>query len=208
MSKRNKAQAARRSLIIAAAAAALLLLLAAPALAITYGEPDGNAHPNVGALVLSLPDGSLFQFCTGTLIDPEWVLTADFFLSLPLSGHGHLGQAVTSPYYASACRGDVVSAASPPAVDESPMVIRAARYDASSNVVLTTFISLLSSHAFGGPHLCFQSENLQAVGRCSRLREGNRETRIGRDQLGVTIYRGPDSSFVVSGFCLQRLRNR
>jgi hypothetical protein len=39
--------------------------------AIVAGEPDGNAHPNVGVLAL---DGELA--CTGTLIAPRVVLTA------------------------------------------------------------------------------------------------------------------------------------
>ena len=33
------------------AALAAVLTLAGTALAITYGEPDGNGHPNVGALL-------------------------------------------------------------------------------------------------------------------------------------------------------------
>src|ERR687890_207850 len=49
-------------------AAALLLCLAVTAsgLAITYGQPDGNRHPNVGA----------FPYCSGTLISPTVFLTA------------------------------------------------------------------------------------------------------------------------------------
>jgi len=33
-------------------------LAATPALAIVYGEPDGNAHPFVGAIVLREADGT------------------------------------------------------------------------------------------------------------------------------------------------------
>ena len=38
-----------RKLILAAAVAATVLALAAGANAITYGAPDGDAHPEVGA---------------------------------------------------------------------------------------------------------------------------------------------------------------
>jgi hypothetical protein len=53
----------------------LLLGLALPVFAITYGEPDGNAHPFVGSLVIRL-DGNLFQICSGTLISSNVFLTA------------------------------------------------------------------------------------------------------------------------------------
>lgn len=53
----------------------LVLLLAAPSGAIVYGEPDGGAHPNVGALVIEL-DGQKGIICSGTLIDADVFLTA------------------------------------------------------------------------------------------------------------------------------------
>jgi len=46
------------------------LLLAVPAQAITYGQPDGNQHPNVGEVASS--EG----LCSGTLIAPTVFLTA------------------------------------------------------------------------------------------------------------------------------------
>jgi hypothetical protein len=56
----------------------LLLVFAFPAAAITYGEPDGNAHPFVGTMVLRIPgpNGGLFQWCSGTLIASNVFLTA------------------------------------------------------------------------------------------------------------------------------------
>jgi V8-like Glu-specific endopeptidase len=56
---------------------ALILTAAAPAGAITYGEPDGNRHPAVGALVQPTPysDGT-YAACSGTLISPTVFLTA------------------------------------------------------------------------------------------------------------------------------------
>src|SRR5690349_15312524 len=49
----------------------------APALsasAITGGEPDGNAHPNVGVILFYQPDGR-FR-CTATLVSPTVLVTA------------------------------------------------------------------------------------------------------------------------------------
>jgi hypothetical protein len=43
--------------------------------AITYGQPDGNNHPNVGALVGTF-DGQTRPYCSGTLISPTHFLTA------------------------------------------------------------------------------------------------------------------------------------
>jgi trypsin len=49
-----------------------------PANAITFGEPDGARHPNVGQLVVDFPDpnGGLLGICSGTLIPPSVFLTA------------------------------------------------------------------------------------------------------------------------------------
>jgi secreted trypsin-like serine protease len=53
----------------------VLLLLSSPAYAITYGQPDGNRHPNVGALVGTF-DSQTYPYCSGTLISPTVFLTA------------------------------------------------------------------------------------------------------------------------------------
>jgi len=60
--------------VVVAVGAALTLSGAAGA--ITYGEPDGNAHPEVGALLapVAYSDGT-WAFCTGTLISPTVFLT-------------------------------------------------------------------------------------------------------------------------------------
>jgi secreted trypsin-like serine protease len=65
-----------RRLIIAAVVVAGLVA-AAPALAITNGTPDRNAHPNVGGLVAptAYSDGT-WIYCSGTLIAPTVFLTA------------------------------------------------------------------------------------------------------------------------------------
>jgi hypothetical protein len=54
---------------------ALSLCLAVPATAITYGQPDGKLHPEVGALVGEFSSGT-FPYCSGTLISPTVFLTA------------------------------------------------------------------------------------------------------------------------------------
>lgn len=51
------------------------LIFTTPALAITYGQPDGDLHPNVGALVGTF-DGQTYPYCSGTLISPTVFLTA------------------------------------------------------------------------------------------------------------------------------------
>ncbi len=59
-----------------AAAAALLGIFCGPAAAITFGQLDGDAHPFVGSMVVSIPDEGVFQWCSGTLIAPQVFLTA------------------------------------------------------------------------------------------------------------------------------------
>jgi len=45
-----------------------------PSLAITFGQPDGNAHPFVGTILFERPDG--YYSCTGTMLSPTIMLTA------------------------------------------------------------------------------------------------------------------------------------
>ena len=56
-------------------AAVLVCAAALTVLAITYGQPDGNRHPSVGALVGTFDSGT-FPYCSGTLISPTVFLTA------------------------------------------------------------------------------------------------------------------------------------
>jgi hypothetical protein len=67
----------KRILFAAGAAALATLFAVAGALAITNGEPDGNRHPEVGALLApeAFPDGT-WEECSGTLIAPNVFLTA------------------------------------------------------------------------------------------------------------------------------------
>jgi secreted trypsin-like serine protease len=78
LANRSKGGAVRRSLLIVLLAGAALLLPATTAGAITFGQPDGNRHPNVGALLADWDEGSpgLDIYCSGTLIAPRVFLTA------------------------------------------------------------------------------------------------------------------------------------
>jgi trypsin len=65
--------------VLAAVAAGMLVLgFAAGASAITNGAPDGNGHPEVGALLAqhAFSDGT-WEECSGTLIAPRVFLTAE-----------------------------------------------------------------------------------------------------------------------------------
>jgi len=78
MSSFDRIIPARRLRIVAIVilALALLLTVSSPALAISYGEPDGDDHPFVGSMVVKLADGRLLQWCSGTLIAEDVFLTA------------------------------------------------------------------------------------------------------------------------------------
>ena len=65
----------RRIVLLLAWTALAVLLGCGEALAITYGQPDGNNHPNVGALVGTF-DGQTRPYCSGNLISPTRFLTA------------------------------------------------------------------------------------------------------------------------------------
>ena len=68
----------KRRLFISLMVSMAALLLVTPVLAITFGELDGEQHPNVGALLVAwpYPDGPVDIVCTGTLIAPTIFLTA------------------------------------------------------------------------------------------------------------------------------------
>jgi V8-like Glu-specific endopeptidase len=66
----------RRRFITIITLVILLSILVVPAFAITYGVPDGNAHPFVGSMVARIPGEGVFQWCSGTLISANVFLTA------------------------------------------------------------------------------------------------------------------------------------
>ncbi len=63
-----------KKVLVAAVLAAMIVTL--PASAITYGQPDGNLHPNVGAMIRLRSDGQYRILCSGSLISPKVFLTA------------------------------------------------------------------------------------------------------------------------------------
>lgn len=65
----------RRLALSAAFVVLSALVLSIPAGAITYGEPDGDGHPYVGALVIETGSGKA-PICSGTLIADDVFLTA------------------------------------------------------------------------------------------------------------------------------------
>jgi len=67
-------KALRRTLAVAAVATMALVATAAPAAAITGGEPDGNQHPNVGLILFY--DGTGRFRCSATLVSPTVLVTA------------------------------------------------------------------------------------------------------------------------------------
>lgn len=64
----------RRTLAVLATTMVIGLAAAAPAAAITGGEPDGDRHPNVGIIVFYDPTGR-FR-CSATLVTPSVLITA------------------------------------------------------------------------------------------------------------------------------------
>ena len=81
------------------ATALVAAALAGSAPAITYGRPDGAAHPNVGALIAQSATG-LKLYCSGSLIAPRVFLTAAHCTE-PLLEHGVNDAYVTFDEHAS-----------------------------------------------------------------------------------------------------------
>jgi len=77
----------KKLLAITAVVACLLLTIGNTALGQTGdAQPDGNAHPNVGAFLLPrLADGSLRIICSGTLVTSRVFLTASHCTDFALS---------------------------------------------------------------------------------------------------------------------------
>jgi hypothetical protein len=65
-----------KKLLIFVMIVAILLAVVPMVLAITFGQPDGDGHPNVGAMIVEEPDGVKYLYCSGTLIEPAVFLTA------------------------------------------------------------------------------------------------------------------------------------
>jgi secreted trypsin-like serine protease len=66
----------RRLALPLVSALALMILTAAPASAITYGEPDAGEHPYVGFMIYFDPTEPGWFSCSGSLLDAGTFLTA------------------------------------------------------------------------------------------------------------------------------------
>jgi hypothetical protein len=60
---------------IVVSAALVATLAASPPVGAVNGPLDGNAHPNVGVMLVLDGDGNAFEFCGGVLISPSVFLT-------------------------------------------------------------------------------------------------------------------------------------
>ena len=61
--------------VLVASAALVVALAAGPPVGAVNGPLDGNAHPNVGVMLVQDADGEIFEFCGGVLISPTVFLT-------------------------------------------------------------------------------------------------------------------------------------
>ena len=66
----------RKLKLVLVGVAALLIASAAPASAITYGQPDAGEHPYVGFMIFFDPNAPGWFSCSGTLLDADTLLTA------------------------------------------------------------------------------------------------------------------------------------
>jgi len=90
-----------RALLAAGALATLILGSVGPAYAITGGDADGEAHPNVGLILFYDPDGR-FR-CSATLVTPRILLTAahctkDTLGKTAVTFNTHIADAPPSPF--------------------------------------------------------------------------------------------------------------
>lgn len=64
-----------RKTIVATTVLVVALAVGQPPVAATNGDLDGNAHPNVGVMLVLDANGDAFEFCGGVLISPTAFLT-------------------------------------------------------------------------------------------------------------------------------------
>src|SRR3990172_11700820 len=61
--------------MVVAWAGLVVALAASPPVGAVSGGLDGNAHPNVGVMLVQDANGDIFEFCGGVLISPTAFLT-------------------------------------------------------------------------------------------------------------------------------------
>jgi hypothetical protein len=160
-----------RKLVLAGAALVAALALGAPAGAIVYGAPDGNAHPSTGALLApeAYSDGT-WVGCSGTLISPRVFLTAahcDF-------GLARMAVTFDSHYEASTGKTYWGTWHSDPA------------YNQAQNDTHDLAVVVLDKAVTG-----ITPARLPAAGSLAKLPKGQKFTSVGYGAQSVTIDKGP-----------------
>jgi hypothetical protein len=173
-----------RKLILAAAVAATVLVLATGANAITYGAPDGSAHPEVGALLApqAYSDGT-WTTCSGTLISPTVFLTAAHCDQ----GVGRVAVTFDSNYVAATGTTHWGTWYADPSFNQ-------AQSD-PHDVAVVVFDKAVKGIA---------PARLPRAGSLDSVRNGDRFTSVGYGAQSVTIDKGPafhyaDTRFVATG---------
>jgi len=62
-------------MLVASAVLVVALAAGSPPVGAVNGDLDGNAHPNMGVMLVQDADGEIFEFCGGVLIAPTVFLT-------------------------------------------------------------------------------------------------------------------------------------
>lgn len=160
-----------RKTLAAVAAAVSVLAFGAPASAVVYGQPDGNVHRNVGALLApqAYSDGT-WASCTGTLISPTVFLTAahcDWGLSRMAVTFDSVYDPATGTEYWGTWYADP-------------------RFRGSQNDPYDIAVVVLDS-----PVLGITPAQLPTAGSLSNLPKNQAFTSVGYGAQSVTIDRGP-----------------
>lgn len=167
-----------------ASAVATMLLIPSLAGAITFGSPDGNGHPAVGALLAphAYSDGT-WETCTGTLISPTVFLTA-----------AHCDQDVAH-----------VAVTFDPSYDSATGTTYWGTWHADPNYTQAQNDPHdIAVVVFDEPVVGITPALLPAAGSLGNLRMGTQFTSVGYGAQSVTIDHGPtfhyaDIRYVASG---------